>query len=298
MARKNASFGPDFWKALKRIQAEKATLRGKPRGSWLPTADVWPYREYNRHEDNLGLFGGSPETVNHVETLKASMDKVGQSDPGHLLYDPYVVEKPSEGLYGMHLGEGNHRIAAAKALGNPHYLVALSESQRKPNYEHGTKAYLPDGSRPGGTRRNAIAKKSIRPNEYDYIPSNAHPSDFEEFAGKSIDPVAGKPGSPSDRSIVSSLGHSSAAKRLLSSMKVAGKVLGPVAGAVGLVAGLSDPMEALGATVDKTEGNKWAKKQKTPAMKKSEKKYYSDKRQKAIDSNPIAALLQKQGKLK
>ena len=288
----NASFGPDFWKALKRIQWEKATTKHPPRGSWVPTEDVWPYREYNRHEADAIFSGGNEDTVKHVKDLKGSIAKSGQVEPGELLFDPDHADMAERGLYGMHLGEGNHRLAAARALGNPHYLATIHQSTRKPN------SGMPAGFRPASTKREVIAKESIRPDANNYIPASAHPSDFEEFDGKAIDPVKGKPGSPADRSIAASLGHSPAAKRLMGAMKVTGKVLGPIAAVVGLASGMQDPAEALGATVDKAEGNHWAKKHYTPAVKKAEKKYYADKRQKAIDSNPLSAILQKQGKLK
>jgi hypothetical protein len=280
-------FSNDFWKALKRIQWEKATTKHPPRGSWVPTEDVWPYREYNRHDDNALIFGGNKDTVENVKALKESIAKSGQFEPGHLVFDPYVADLPEEGLYGMHLAEGNHRLAATRALGNPHYLAQFSQSERKPNTDHRWHP-LPDGSRPPDTKREVIAKENIRPNVHNYIPELAHPSDFEEFAGKSIDTVKGKPGSPADRSIVASLGHSPAAKRLMGAMKVTGKVLGPILAVAGLASGMQDPAEALGATVDKAEGNKWAKKQYTPAVKKAEKKYYAKKQAAAEKVNPMA----------
>lgn len=294
MARKNASFGPEFWQALRRIQAEAATSKYPNRGWWVPTDDVWPYREFNRHEDNVGYFGGTAETVENTDDLANSMRKHGQFDPGHLLYDPDAVDMSKQGLYGMHLGEGNHRVAAARKLGSPHFLVEFSRSSRKPNRErkHGA------DSTPGGVRRGVTAKESILPNQFNYVPGNATPNDFVEFEGKGIRADTGR-GSPSDRSIVKAMGHVGAAKRLLDGMKTAGKVLGPIAAVVGLASGMQDPAEALGATVDKAEGNNWAeKKYYTPAVKKAEKKYYADKRQKAIDSNPLSTILQKQGKLK
>lgn len=272
MARKNKSFGPDFWEALRRIQAEAATSKYPNRGWWVPTEDVWPYREFNRHNDNAGLRGGTRETVANVDDIAGSMRQHGQFEPGQLLYDPDYVDMPDKGLYGMHLGEGNHRVAAARRLGNPHFLVEFARSGRKPNRErvHGI------DSTPAGAERRVQANKSITPNQFGYVPGTAGPDDFVEFEGKGIRADTGR-GSPSDRAIVKAMGHKESAGRLLKGMKVAGKVLGPVGAAVAILSGMQDPAEALGATVDKAEGNSWARKQMTPAAKKAEKKYYRDK---------------------
>lgn len=74
-------------------------------------------------------------------------------------------------------------------------------------------------------------------------------------------------------------------------MAKAGKVFGPAAGAIGLVAGLNDPAEALGATVGRAGDTKWARKQVTPKMRREERRYYADKRARQRAASPLTALL-------
>lgn len=272
------SFGPSFWDAVRRLRAEHRYRKYPAQGFWVPTDDVWPYREYDRHEDTNYRFGGSKDTVENVDDIKQSMRRSGQFQPGLLLYDPDAVDMADQGLFGMHLGEGNHRLAAARQLKRPYYLVDFQRSSRKPNAE---------GGKPPGTHRGVIAKKTLRPNQFGHVSSLADPDDFEQFAGKGME-AADAVGSPDDRAIVKAMGNKEAAKRILKAMGKAGRVLAPIAGAVGVLAGLQDPAEAMGMTVDKTEGNRWANKQRTAKMKAKEKKYYADKQAKAEKVNPMA----------
>lgn len=271
-------FGPSFWDAVRRLRNEKETSKYPSRGYWVPTEDVWPYREYERDVDTNYRWGGGKETIDNVEDLKWSMMDYGQHEPGIMLYDPDAVDMGDKGLFGMYLGEGNHRAAAARQLKRPYYKVSFQRSRSTPNVH---------GGKPPGVQRGAIADKRIRPNEHGYVPGMANPDDFEEFKGKGISAKEAI-GAPDDRAIVKAMGNVSAAKRILGAMTKAGKVLAPAAGLVGVLAGLQDPAEALGATVDKTEGNEWAKKKMTKKDKAAEKKYYADKQAKAEKVNPMA----------
>jgi len=285
--KKNKQFGPEFWDALRRIQTEfnTSSRRGGIRMAnadrktqWVPTEDIWDYREYDRHIDSPYNAGGSSATVANVDDIAESMKKSGQHHPGWLYFDPDYVDMPNEGFYGGHLAEGNHRVAAARQLKRPYYLVDVFQDKRIPNAE---------GGKPSGVFRGLTAKPHIRPNRHDYIPSQVRASDFEEFEG-AMD-AGDKTGSPDDRAIVKAMGNKSSAKRALSAMVKAGKVLGPAAGMVGLIAGMSDPLEALGATVDKAEGNEWSAKMLTKEDKARTKKYYADKQAAAERINPMAA---------
>lgn len=69
--------------------------------------------------------------------------------------------------------------------------------------------------------------------------------------------------------------------------------LGVVGGAIGFIAGMNDPAEALGATVDRagSSGGGWAKKKMTPAMRRAEKAYYAKKRVTQRASNPLLSVI-------
>lgn len=288
--KKNKQFGPEFWDALRRIQAEFNTTsrRGGIRTpgirriaeavnkkQWVPTEDIWNYREYDRHIDSPYNDGGSAYTVENVDDIAESMKKSGQHTPGMLFYDPDYVDMADEGFFGAHLAEGNHRVAAARKLGRPYYLVEAHRSSRKPNAQ---------GGKPEGVLRGVFAKENLRPDRSGYVPGMARPSDFEEFAG-AMD-AGDKTGSPDDRAVVKAMGNKSSAKKALKAMVKAGKVLGPAAGMVGLIAGMSDPAEALGMTVDTTGGGLDTR---TAKDKKAEKAYYAKKQAAAEKINPMAA---------
>jgi hypothetical protein len=91
--------------------------------------------------------------------------------------------------------------------------------------------------------------------------------------------------------MVKALGNPSAAKRIVEAMARAGRVFGPAAGAVGVIAGLSDPAEALGATVDRAGDTNWAKKKVTPQMRRQERRYYDEKRKAERARNPLTSLM-------
>lgn len=278
-------FGDSFWEALGRLRAEANTAKYPNKGGWVPTDEVWPYREFDRTNPEVLRTGGSPESVRNVEDIAESMKRTGQHSPGFMLYDPDYVGMADEGLYGMHLGEGNHRVAAARALGRPYFLVEFQRSGRKPNAQ---------GRVPYGVERRATAKPSVRPNKNKYVPGSASAKDFEEFS-EAIDASTGR-GSPEDRAIVKAFGDKESAKKALKAMVKAGKVLGPAAGMVGLLAGLSDPAEALGMTVEKTGGGlpdkRTAKEKKADFARAS--KYYQKKWAKAEKYNPMARYRKKE----
>lgn len=275
-------FGDSFWEAFRRMRAEVESTKYPNRGEWVPTDEVWDYREYDRTAPESLRTGGSPESMENVEDIADSMKRSGQHSPGHMLYDPNYVEMADEGLYGMHLGEGNHRAAAARALGRPYYLVEFARSNRTPNVV---------GRAPRGAERRATAKPNIRPDRFGYVPGTASAKDFEEFS-EAIDASTGR-GSPDDRAILKALGDKESAKRALKSMAKAGKIFGPAAGMIGLAAGLSDPAEALGMTVEKAgESNAWARKKMGKKaynkMKREEAAYYRKKQAALEKRNPLA----------
>ena len=289
MAKKNKQFGPEFWDALRRIQSEVRTSRrpnisvggAQRQTQWVPTEDIWNYREYDRHIDSPhGWAGGSSETVENVNDIAESMKKHGQHTPGMLFFDPDYADMADEGLYGGHIAEGNHRAAAAKQLKRPYYLVDVFQSSRTPNKE---------GGKPSGVLRGLSAKPNIKPDRYGYVPSRVRASDFKEFEG-AMD-AGNKKGSPDDRAVLKAMGNKSAAKKALKAMVKAGKVLGPAAGMVGLFAGLSDPAEAVGMTVEKTGGGL---DKRTAKDKKAERAYYAKKWAKAEKYNPMARYRKKE----
>ncbi len=275
-------FGDSFWEAFRRMRAEVESSKYPNKGQWVPTDEVWNYREYDRTDPEILRTGGSPESMANVEDIADSMKRSGQHFPGVMLYDPDYVGMADEGLYGMHLGEGNHRAAAARALGRPYYLVEFARSGRTPNKQ---------GRTPSDVERRATAKPNIRPDRSGYVPGAASAKDFEEFS-EAIDASTGSTGrgSPDDRAILKALGDKESAKRALGAMAKAGKVFGPAAGMIGLVAGLSDPLEAVGMTVEKTGGDmpdkRTAKEKK--AEQKAERAYYARKQAKAEKRNPMA----------
>lgn len=280
MARKfkNQKFGPEFWDALRRLQAEfrNSKYGHMPKTQWVPTEDIWDYREYDRHIDSPYNAGGSAATVANVDDIAESMKKSGQHTPGMLFYDPDYVDMADEGLFGAHLAEGNHRAAAARQLGRPYYLVEAHRSSRKPNRE---------GGKPAGVLRGVRAKENLRPDRSGYVPGMARPSDFEEFAG-SMD-AGNKIGSPDDRAIVKAMGNKSSAKKALKAMVKAGKVFGPIGGALGILAG-QDPMEAMAAGLLPVEKAGGGLDKRTAKDKKAEKAYYAKKQAAAEKRNPMA----------
>jgi hypothetical protein len=244
--------------------------------SWLPTEDVWRFREFDRGGDDP-RFGGGQFFQDGVARLEAQLRYEGQREPVTLLWNPR--------LHAMHLGEGNHRVAAARNIGQKYIYTMVNKSERVPN-----ESWMPEiplEKPPGAERSNVwLGTKGAG----GYIPTYPDVNDFDHFKGKSIRPGR-LAGSPSDRAIVKALGNRSAAKNLLTAMTKAGKVFGPAAGAIGLVAGLNDPAEALGATVGRAGDTKWARKQVTPKMRREERRYYADKRARQRAANPLTALL-------
>lgn len=272
-----AEFPPEFWDSLRRIKKRE----GRPYymngdAVWLPTEDVWRFREFERGSDDP-RFGGGQFFQDGVARLEAQLMHEGQREPVTLMWNPR--------LNSMHLGEGNHRVSAARNIGQQYVYTMINKSERVPN-----ESWVPEmplEKPPGAERSNVwLGTKGAG----GYIPTYPDANEFDHFKGKAIRPGR-LAGSPSDRAIVKALGNQSAAKRILGAMTKAGKVFGPAAGAIGLVAGLNDPAEALGATVEKAGDTRWARKQVTPAMKRQERKYYADKRAKQRASNPLTALL-------
>lgn len=273
-----AEFPPEFWESLRRVRSS-----GDQRVRdvlWMPTDDVYPFREYERDSRSRAV-GGGRHTRRRVAGLIRALRSEGQREPVSLLWDPQSwgnLLGHNTSLSGMFLGEGNHRLAASRRMGRPFILTEIARSS----------AYANPEIKPDNVTRTV--EWTGKPGPGNYYPSYPDPDDFPEFRGKVIRPN-GSVGSPDDRAIVKALGNQAAAKRILGAMTKAGKVFGPAAGAIGLVAGLNDPAEALGATVEKAGDTRWARKQMTPAMKRQERKYYADKRAKQRASNPLTALL-------
>lgn len=269
-----AAFPPEFWDSLRRVKA--APKRYSHDVYWFPTSDVYDFREYERDGGAVHLGGGN-ETRSRVAELADDIRLRGQQEPAWLSWLPDAYGK-SVGV--IHLAEGNHRVAALRNhLDMPFTLTALDRGHRRPNVQKDA---------PSDVKRGVVWQGEPGPGNY--YPKHPDPNQFRDFRGKTITP-SGLPGSPDDRAIVKALGNEAAAKRILGAMTKAGRVFGPAAGAIGLVAGLNDPAEALGATVDKAGDTRWAQKKVTPAMKRAERKYYADKRAKQRASNPLTAIL-------
>lgn len=268
-----AEFSPEFWESLRRVKAAPKSYGHAV--YWFPTSDVYDFREYDRDSDfSRGLMRGRERVDEITDDLRLR----GQQSAAWLLWNPKAWGVDSLGV--MHLGEGNHRVAALKnRLDFPFTLAAIDRSPRIPNA---------DSSPPRGVARTV--QWTGKPGPGGYYPKHPDPDEFPDFKGKAIRPD-GRPGSPNDRAMVKALGNPSAAKRIVEAMARAGRVFGPAAGAVGVVAGLSDPAEAVGATVDRAGDTRWARRQVTPAMKRAERKYYADKRAKQRAKNPLTALL-------
>lgn len=268
-----AQFPPEFWDALRRVKA--APKRYSHDVYWFPTSDVYDFREYER-DSAARYLGGGPDTKGRVADLADDIRLRGQQEAAWLSWLPDAYGK-SVGV--IHLAEGNHRVAALRQLDAPYTLAALDRGSRMPNVQ---KEAPPD------VKRGVVWQGDPGPGNY--YPKHPDPNQFRDFRGKTMIPD-GRPGAPDDRAIVKALGNASAAARILSAMAKAGRVFGPAAGAVGLVAGLNDPAEAVGATVDRAGDTNWARKKVTPAMKRAERKYYADKVAKARARNPLTALL-------
>lgn len=274
-------FPPEFWDSLRRVKAAPKTYSHDV--YWFPSSDVYDFREYER-DSVLHWAGGGVPQQERVSELADDIRMRGQQEAALLRWNP---DKLATSVGDIHLAEGNHRVAAIRNhLDMPYTLSALDRGARRPNVH---------SEAPDGVKR--VVVWSGKPGPGGYYPMHPDPNQFSDFRGKTILPN-GLPGSPDDRAMVKALGNSNVASRILKSMVRAGKVFGPAAGAIGLVAGLNDPAEALGATVDRVEGNKWASKQVTPKMKRDEREYYDAKRAKQRASNPLTALLDARDKAK
>ncbi len=247
---------------------------------WMPTEDIYQFREYDR-DSRSNAVGGGRGRRNRVGKLMMALRSEGQREPVSLLWDPQGWGKllgHNTSLTSMFLGEGNHRVAASRRLGRPYVLTEIVRSSAFPNTE----------VKPDGVTRNV--EWMGQPGPGNYYPKFPDPDEFPEFRGKAIRPE-GLPGSPDDRAVVKSLGNAGATARILGAMAKAGRVFGPAGAVVGVAAGLSDPAEALGATVGRAGDTKWARKQVTPKMRREERRYYADKRARQRAANPLTALL-------
>lgn len=273
-----AEFPPQFWESLRRVRSsEDQRVRDV---FWMPTDDVYPFREYERDSRSRSV-GGGRGTRRRVAQLIRTLRSEGQREPVSLLWDPQSwgnLLGHNTSLSGMFLGEGNHRLAASRRLGRPFILTEIARSS----------AYANPELKPNNVTRTV--EWTGKPGPGNYYPSYPNPDDFPVLQGKVIRPN-GIPGSPDDRAMVKALGNSSAAKRIVDAMARAGRVFGPAAAAVGVLAGLNDPAEALGATVDRAEGNNWAKKKVTPQMRRQERRYYDEKRKAERARNPLTSLM-------
>jgi len=263
-----AKFGPDFWEALRRVRAAGNRPAWSEPMAWVPLSAVESYRAVDRDSD-VPAIGGSAETQDEVGRKERSLRKKGHKHAGYFIVDD------NEGL--MQQGEGHHRSAAQRRLKNagvrgfdyqPMYLVRGNLSPSKST--HRGSLYLPS--------RVTMADKNAR------FGSLESPLAIEELSD-SIEYDPKKPGSPDDRAILKALGDKESAKRALGAMAKAGKIFGPAAGMIGLAAGLSDPAEALGMTVDKTGGGLDTR---TAKDKRAERAYYAKKQAAAEKRNPMA----------
>lgn len=267
-----AEFPPQFWESLRRVKA--APKQYSHDVYWFPTSDVYDFREYERDAD---LSRGTGYGRERVDELADDLRLRGQQEPAVLSWFPDAYGK-SFGI--VHLSEGNHRVAALRnRLDMPYALAALDRSGRMPNLQ---------SEAPEGVRRGVIWQG--QPGPGNYYPKHPDPNEFRDFRKKTILP-SGLPGSPDDRAMVKALGNPSAARRIVDAMARAGRVFGPAAGVVGVIAGLNDPAEALGATVDRAGDTNWAKKKVTPQMKRQERRYYDQKRKAERARNPLTSLI-------
>ena len=277
-----AAFPQEFWESLRRIRNRQGrSYYMNADAAWLPTEDVWRFREFDRTSGDP-RYGGGQFFQDGVSRLEAQLRYEGQREPVTLMWNPRRDT--------MHLGEGNHRVAAARNIGQKYIYAMVNQSERVPNSSWVPE--MPLDKPPGAERSNVWLGKS---GAGGYIPTYPDVNDFVHFKGRAIRPGR-LAGSPSDRAIVKALGNPSAAKRLVDAMARAGRVFGPAAGAVGVVAGLSDPAEALGVTVDRAGDTNWAKRQMTPQMKRRERRYYNQKRKAQRARNPILPFIDRKGR--
>lgn len=96
---------------------KKAKASGEPywnAGEMVPVHELLPYREYNRLPGHQEKFPG------HFEKVKAYVEQNGIDDMGILMYNPDT--------HRVYAGEGNTRIAVAKALGFTHVPMRVYRS--------------------------------------------------------------------------------------------------------------------------------------------------------------------------
>lgn len=83
----------------------------------FPTEDVYPFREYDRDIEN-GWTGKM--TKEDFTELMSDINKNGITEPGILEFSNF-----KDGTYEIILGEGNHRLKAAMALGLKTYPLSF-----------------------------------------------------------------------------------------------------------------------------------------------------------------------------
>lgn len=239
--------------------------------SWVPLDQVERYRAVNRDID-VPLLGGDERTIEEVDNKEKSLRKKGFTDPAYLIFDD------DKNL--MQQGEGHHRSAAARRLKDagvtgfshqPMYVVRGELNPRESTH-HGSLIYPSDATPVDPDARFGGIE---------------NPKTIQELEG-AIEYDPEKPGSPEDRAIVKAMGNKEAAKKHLKSMIKAGRVLGPIGGALGILAG-QDPVEAMAAGLLPVERTGGGLDKRTAKAKKAEKAYYAKKQADAEKKNPMAA---------
>lgn len=91
---------------------------------WVPTQHMLPYAEWKRNPAH-GAPAGESATADYWNILKTNIMREGIKNPIRLHVHP------EDGM--GHIGEGNHRLAVAEALGMSHVPVTVIRSKRRGN---------------------------------------------------------------------------------------------------------------------------------------------------------------------
>lgn len=273
-------WGDGFWEAVRRARTagnRKYPMEWSRPVAWVPLDQVERYRAVDR-DVNVPLLGGDELTIEEVDNKEKSLREKGFTGPGFFIFDD------NKDL--MQQGEGHHRSAAARRLKDAGKYGALTGFGHQPMY---------------------VVRGDLNPRESTHYgsliyPSHATPVDpdarfgglespttiqqLKEAGAIEYDPK--KPGSPEDRATVKAMSNKEEAKKYLKAMIKAGRVLGPIGGALGILAG-QDPVEAMAAGLLPVEKTGGGLDKRTAKDKKAAKAYYAKKQADAEKKNPLAA---------
>ena len=135
-------------------KANDTSLANHDKVEWIPLEDAYRMREYDRGTNPAHDIGNSRQ---RVDILKQSIAAQGFFDPIHISYnqnDRYA-----------YVGEGNHRIAAARELGLTHI----------PAIVHRNDKYDPDRNKGMGF---AKLVPGVDPDQSGYVPADLKPTEI------------------------------------------------------------------------------------------------------------------------